>query len=241
MGHRAFKKRIYPEFARIAQALASDRRLELIDLLAQAPRHVEALAEETEMSVANVSQHLQVLRAAHLVEADREGNKVVYCLAGPDVLRLWLRLRSVAERRLPEIREISQLFAVEGAEDRPFTRDDLEHQLERNEVTLIDVRPEIEYENGHLRGAISIPADQIHARIDELPPSRPVVAYCRGPYCLFADEAVALLRAIGYEAYRLDGGWPEWLADGRAVEQSAGAQAELRTPNPKGIRGTQNH
>src|SRR5512143_1546656 len=103
MGHREFKKRIYPEFARIAQALASDRRLELLDLLAQAPRHVEALAEEAEMSVANVSQHLQVLRAAHLVEADRSGNRVVYCLAGPDVLQLWLSLRGVAELRIPEI------------------------------------------------------------------------------------------------------------------------------------------
>lgn len=210
MGHREFKKRIYPEFARIAQAMASDRRLELLDLLAQSPRHVEALAEETEMSVANVSQHLQVLRAAHLVDSGRTGNRVIYELAGPDVLKLWLSLRDVAERRLPEVREISRLFAVEGAEGEPLSRDRLSTELAANRIVLLDVRPEIEFESGHIPGAISVPPDQLPARLDELPRDRPIVAYCRGDYCLFADEAVALLREHGFEAYRLDGGWPEW-------------------------------
>ncbi len=210
MGHREFKKRIYPEFARIAQAMASDKRLELLDLLAQAPRHVEALAEETDMSMANVSQHLQVLRAAHLVEADRAGNKVVYGLAGPDVLKLWLSLRDVAERRLPEIREISRLFAVEGAEGEPLSRTRLSTELAAERIVLLDVRPEIEFESGHIPGAISVPPDQLPSRLEELPRDRPIVAYCRGDYCLFADEAVALLRERGFEAYRLDGGWPEW-------------------------------
>ena len=214
MGHREFKKRIYPEFARIAQAMASDRRLELLDLLAQAPRHVEALAEETDMSVANVSQHLQVLRAAHLVDADRAGNKVIYGLAGPDVLKLWLSLRGVAERRLPEVREISRLFAVQGSEGEPLSRTQLTTELAADRLVLLDVRPAIEFESGHIPGAISIPPEQLPSRLDELPRDRPIVAYCRGDYCLFADEAVALLRERGFEAYRLDGGWPEWVASG---------------------------
>ena len=215
MGHRAFKKRIYPEFARIAQALASDKRLEIIDLLAQGARHVEALAQETEMSVANVSQHLQVLRAAHLVEADRSGNKVIYCLCGPDVLALWLRLRGVAERRLPEIGEIRKTFAVEGSEGEPVTRDRLVRDLAEDRVVLLDVRPTEEFEAGHIPGAISVPPDQLEARTAELPRDRPIVTYCRGEYCLFADDAVALLRERGFEAYRLEGGWPEWVLASR--------------------------
>lgn len=209
MSHRPFKQRIYPEFARIAQALASDRRLELVDLLAQAPRHVDALARETEMTVANVSQHLQVLKAAHLVETEKDGARTVYRLAGPDVLRLWLSLRGVAEARLPEVERITRDFAVEGAGE-PLTQAEVVSRLESDAVTVIDVRPAIEYEHGHLPGALSIPPEELGARLDGLPRDRPVVAYCRGPYCHFADEAVAVLRARGFEAYRLEGGWPEW-------------------------------
>ena len=215
MGHRAFKKRVYPEFARIAQALASDKRLELLDLLAQGTRHVEALARETEMSVANVSQHLQVLRAAHLVEADRSGNKVIYCLAGGDVLLLWLRLRAVAERRLPEIAEIRKVFAIAGAEGEPMSREQLERDLAEDRVVLIDVRPAEEFESGHIPGAISIPPDEMDARLADLPRDRAIVTYCRGEYCLSADDAVALLRERGFEAYRLEGGWPEWITSRR--------------------------
>ncbi len=210
MGHREFKKRIYPEFARIAQAMASDKRLELLDLLAQAPRHVEALAEETEMSLVNVSQHLRVLRAAHFVEADRAfGNKVIYSLSGPDVMKLWLSLRGVAERRLPEIRQITVAFAVEGAGE-PISRKQLAEDVAADRAVILDVRPTVEYEEGHIPGAISIPPDELSARLDELPRDRTIVAYCRGSYCLFADEAVVLLRERGYQAYRLEGGWPEW-------------------------------
>ncbi|MGE0598821.1 MAG: ArsR/SmtB family transcription factor [Dehalococcoidia bacterium] len=212
MGHRAFKKRVYPEFARIAQAMASDKRLELLDLLAQGSRHVEALAQETEMSLANVSQHLQVLRAAHLVESDRSGNKVIYSLAGDDVLQLWLRLRAVAERRLPEIAEIRNAFAVEGAEGEPVSREQLERFLEESRVVLLDVRPAEEFEAGHIPGAISVPPDELEARTAELSRDRMIVAYCRGEYCLFADDAVALLRERGFDAHRLEGGWPEWIA-----------------------------
>jgi rhodanese-related sulfurtransferase len=212
MSHREFKKRLYPEFARVAQAMASDKRLELLDLLAQAPRHVEALADETGMSVANVSQHLQVLRAAHLVQADRAGNKVIYCLAGPDILKLWLSLRGVAERRLPEVRHIAATYSVEGAEGEPMSHERLADELAADRVVLLDVRPAVEYEEDHIPGAISMPPDDLPARIDELPRDRTIVAYCRGAYCLFADDAVAFLRGRGFEAYRLEGGWPEWAA-----------------------------
>jgi rhodanese-related sulfurtransferase/DNA-binding transcriptional ArsR family regulator len=209
VGHRPFKQRLYPQFARIARAMASDRRLELLDLLAQAPRHVDALAAETEMSVANVSQHLQVLKAAHLVEAEKEGTKAVYRLAGDDVLRLWLALRTVAEKRLPEVDRIVEEFAVPGAENT-LALAELERRLEKGSVTLIDVRPALEYASGHLPGAISVPPDEVAQRIEHLPRDRTVVAYCRGAYCLFADEAVAYLRQNGFDAYRLDVGWPEW-------------------------------
>lgn len=213
MGHRAFKQRLYPEFARIAQALASDRRLELVDLLAQAPRHVDALAAETDMSLANVSQHLQVLRAAHLVESEKQGTKTVYRLAGGDVLCLWIALRDVARARLPEVDVITRQFAVLAPDEPEIARSDVVAQLRQGELTLIDVRPRVEYETGHLPGAISVPPDELPAQIEELPRDRPVVAYCRGAYCLFADEAVAMLRERGFTAYRLDGGWAEWAAE----------------------------
>lgn len=217
MSHRPFKQRLYPEFARIGQALASDKRLELLDLLAQAPRHVEALATETEMSVANVSQHLQNLRQARLVETERDGTKVLYRLADEDVLRLWLALRSVAESRLAEVGQIAREFAVEGANGDELPRDELARLVERGEAFLIDVRPVIEYGHGHLSGAVSMPVEELPERLEELPRDRRIVAYCRGTYCLFADEAVALLRDHGFDAHRLEGGWPEWQAEGRPV------------------------
>ncbi|HLB22720.1 MAG TPA: ArsR family transcriptional regulator [Dehalococcoidia bacterium] len=218
MSHRPFKARLYPLFARVGHALASDRRLELLDLLAQSPRHVEALAAETEMSVASVSQHLQVLRNAHLVETEREGTKVRYRLAGDDVLQLWLSLRSVAERRLAEVAQLTREYAVEGAGEPEVSRDQLQALVDQGKIMLIDVRPRLEFDNGHLPGAVSVPVDELPGRLDSLPKRRRIVAYCRGTYCLFADEAVALLRSEGFDAVRLDGGWPEWRAEGRPSE-----------------------
>ena len=217
MTHRAFKDLIYPQFARIGQALASDKRLELLDLLAQGPRHVEALAAETEMSVANVSQHLQVLRRARLVEADRKGTRVRYRLASEAVLQLWLALRSVAETRLTEVAHITREFRA-GGDGEMLPRDELERMVERGEVCLVDVRPVVEYEHGHIAGAVSLPVGELPGRLGELPRDRPIVAYCRGEYCLFADEAVGILREHGFAAMRLDGGWPEWRAEGRRTE-----------------------
>ena len=215
MSHRSFKDRIYPQFARIGQALASDRRLEILDLLAQGPRNVEALAEEAEMSVANVSQHLQILRAARLVDAHREGTKVVYRLAGDDVLRLWLTLRSAAESRLAEVGEITRESLRDRDGEKLVPRDELERLLEERKAYLIDVRPIREYEAGHLPGAVPMPIEELAHRLEEIPRDRPVVAYCRGEYCLFADDAVALLKQRGFDAFRLEGGWPEWRVEGR--------------------------
>ncbi len=216
MSHRPFKQRIYAEFARIGNALASDRRLELLDLLAQTPRHVEALAAETETPVANVSQHLQVLRAARLVEAEKEGTKVRYRLADDSVIRLWLALRDVAESRLAEVPLLRQQYGLAGGDLEALPGDQLERLLNDEQAVLIDVRPQLEYEDGHIPGAIAVPIEELPSRLDELPRDRPIVAYCRGKYCLFADEAVALLREHGFEAVRLSGGWPEWKMESQA-------------------------
>lgn len=232
MSHRPFKQRLYAQFARVGQALASDKRLELLDLLAQAPRHVEALAAETEMPVANVSQHLQVLRHARLVEAEREGTKVLYRLADDRVLRLWLALRSVAAARLAEVPQIAREFAVGDAGQALLSRGDLERLMERDDPFVIDVRPRIEYEHGHLPGAVSLPLEELPARLGELPRDRLIVAYCRGAYCLFADEAVALLRRSGYNAVRLEGGWLEWRAEGRPISESPTATEASQLPQP---------
>jgi rhodanese-related sulfurtransferase len=215
----SLKERIFAEFARIGGALASEKRLELLDLLAQGPRHVEALASETGMSVANVSQHLQILRRTRLVETAREGTKTHYRLAGGDVLRLWLALQDVAASRLAEVGQIEREFGVAGHGDE-FPRTELEKLAKHGEVYLIDVRPPLEYQHGHLPGAVSLPLDELSKRLRNLPRDRPIVTYCRGTYCLMADEAVALLRKHGFDARRLEGGWPEWLAEGRAVTKS---------------------
>jgi len=216
MSHRPFKNKLYAEFARIGTALASDKRLELLDLLAQSPRYVDALAAEMEMSVANISQHLQVLRNAKLVESEREGTRVLYSLSDDSVLKLWLDLRSVAEDHLPEIAQLRRQFTVGDLGDE-LHRDSLQGLLASGEAVLIDVRPAVEYAHGHIAGALQLPLEDLTKRIDSLPRDKKIVAYCRGDYCLFADEAVALLLAHGFDAVRLEGGWPEWRADGRAV------------------------
>ncbi len=213
MSHRPFKSALYEQFARIGNALASDRRLELLDLLAQGPRHVEALAAEAEMPVANASQHLQALRNARLVETERDGNRVVYRLASEAVLRLWLALEAVAVERLAEVGEIARRFGADHSGDEAVERADIDALIRQGQAILIDVRPPIEYASGHLPGALSIPLDQLDTRLTELPQDRRIIAYCRGEYCLFADEAVARLRDLGYDAVRLDGGWAEWRAE----------------------------
>ena len=220
VAHRAFKDRIYAQFARVGAALSSEKRLELLDLLVQAPRNVEALASETEMSVANTSQHLQVLKAARLVESGRDGTRIVYRLAGDEVLRLWLALRTAAEARLAEVGQISRDFKVSGDEAGRVRRDELELMAEAGAVVVVDVRPTIEFEHGHLTGAVSAPVDTLPEAAAALPRDRRLVVYCRGAYCQFADDAVAVLQQAGFDAVRLEGGWPEWIAEGRPTSRA---------------------
>jgi rhodanese-related sulfurtransferase len=209
---RRFKNELYDQFARIPKALASGRRLELVDLLAQGERTVEALAGETGQSVANTSQHLQALRRARLVETTRSGNHISYRLADDRVVRLWLALREAGESRLAEIGSLVNGFLGDRGKWQAVSCEELRRRLEDRRVVVLDVRPELEYRAGHIAGARSIPIGELERRLKELPRTSAIVAYCRGPYCVFADEAVALLRGRGYKASRLESGFPEWAA-----------------------------
>jgi rhodanese-related sulfurtransferase/DNA-binding MarR family transcriptional regulator len=217
MGHRDFKDRMYAQFARVGAAMASEKRLELIDLLAQAPRHVEALADETGMSVANTSQHLQALKAAHLVDSARDGTRIVYRLGGEEVLALWLALRAAAEAGLAEVGQIVRNYANDGVPGEQVSRKDLRSLVGSESVVLIDVRPRLEYEYRHIPSAIAMPLEELGDRLVELPRDKQVIVYCRGSYCQFADDAVVLLRQHGFDALRLEGGWPEWLMEDRST------------------------
>jgi rhodanese-related sulfurtransferase len=209
---RRFKDALYEQFARISKALASPKRLELIDLLAQGERSVEDLAVETAMSVANTSQHLQVLRAAWLVAARRDGLHVVYRLADPKVFRFWQALRHLGEERLAEVEQIVRSFLTDRAGLEPVSLEEFARLIQRPDVVVLDVRPASEYAQGHIPGARSIPVSELARRLKEIPEDAEIVAYCRGPYCVFADEAVACLRAHGRAARRLAVGYPDWAA-----------------------------
>src|SRR5213080_1780056 len=215
---RTFKDRLYEQFARIGKALANGHRLELLEVLAQGEHSVETLAHETGVSVANASQHLQVLRAAHLVEVRRDGVSMYYRLADESVFRMWQALRTVGEAQLAEIDRVVQTFLQDRARLQPMSAQDLLHHLGNGQIILLDVRPAEEYAAGHLPRARSIPVTELEARLAELPMDKEIVAYCRGPYCVFADEAVALLRARGYQAHQLEQGVPEWRTLGLPVE-----------------------
>jgi rhodanese-related sulfurtransferase len=215
MGDRAAKTALFDAFARAAKALASGRRIELVDVLANGERTVEALAGEVGLSVANTSQHLQILRQAGLVGSRRQGTSVHYRLAGPEVFELWRTLRTLATSRLAEVERLAVAY-LGGRDDlEPVTREELARRLEDgDDLVVLDVRPAAEYAAGHLPGAVSIPVAQLRRRLAEVPGDREVVAYCRGPYCAFAHDAVALLREEGFSARRLEDGLPEWQAAG---------------------------
>lgn len=215
---RAFKNQLYEQFARIGKALASPHRLELLEVLAQCERTVEALAEETGMTVANASQHLQVLRAAHLVEVRREGVSMYYRLADDRVFTLWHALRTIGEAQLAEIDRVVETYLHDRLDFQPLTAQELLRRLNDEQVVVLDVRPAEEYLAGHLPHARSLPIMELEARLSELPPDKEIVAYCRGPYCVFADEAVALLRQRGYHASRLHEGFPDWHLLGLPIE-----------------------
>jgi rhodanese-related sulfurtransferase/predicted transcriptional regulator len=202
------KGALFEAIALMGKALASPVRLELIDLLAQAPRTVEELARSSGQSNANASQHLQALHAAGLVTREREGNRVRYALAGDEALRLWLALRETSALRLAEVERAARDYLGDDVE--VIDREELIERLSRGDVVLVDVRPTDEYDAGHIDGARSIPIDELERRLDELPRGQQVVAYCRGPFCAYAHEAVRRLQDDGRKARRLEGGWPEW-------------------------------
>lgn len=217
---RAFKNELYEQFARLGKAWASPRRLEILDLLAQGERTVEELANEMDMAVASASQHLQILRAVQLVEVRREGVFAFYRLADEQVSRVWQAIRELAEDRLAEIDRIVHTYLQDRGSMQAIGAAALLQRLQEGDVVVLDVRPAIEYGAGHIPQARSVPLDELEARLREIPLDQEVVAYCRGPYCVFADEAVALLRAHGYQAHRLAQGLPEWRALGLPVESA---------------------
>lgn len=210
MEPREFKDFIYGEFARIGKALSSPKRLELLDLLTQGPKSVEYLATETKMSVANTSKHLQTLLEAKLVTFAKEKNYVIYRLASEKVRNLVLALRKTAEDRIAEINYVRNDFILRKNKLKTITIEDLIKKMEEGSIILIDVRPVDEYESGHIPNSISMPTSELEERLSSLPKEKEIVAYCRGPYCVYATEAVELLRSKGYNALLLEVGVNEW-------------------------------
>ena len=220
MTGRDEKHALFEAIALMGKAFASPRRLEILDLLAQAPRTVDQLARETEQSAANTSQHLQALHAAGLVTRTREGTSVRYALAGTESLHAWLALRDASAGRLAEVERAARQYL--GDDVAAVGRDELLDRLRRGDVVLVDVRPSDEFQAGHIEGARSIPIDELEERLGELPRDQEVVAYCRGPFCAYAHEAVRTLQAAGLRARRLQDGWPEWrLAEAAPAMRSS--------------------
>lgn len=215
--NRQFKDAVYEQLGRIGKAVASPRRLELLDLLCQGPRTVEVLARAVDQSLANTSQHLQVLRRARLVEAERDGVLVRYRLADEMVCEFFRSLRRLAEARLAEVERVTQEFLKERGSMEPVDRDALLERMQAGDVTVLDVRPPEEYRAEHIAGALSVPMSELDRRLADIPRDRQIVAYCRGPYCVLAIEAVELLRKRGFDAVRLEDGVPDWRAHGLPV------------------------
>ena len=225
--HRTFKDRLYGQFARVGKALASPHRLELLELLAQGERTVDDLASEVGMSMANASQHLQALREASLVESRKQGLFVHYRLADDSVVELSRAIRTVAERRLAELDRIVRDHFGDRSDPEPVAMKELLARARSGKVVILDTRPSREFAAGHIAGAVSVPVDDLKRRLAELPKTKEFVAYCRGPYCVYADRAVELLRATGRKARRLVVGFPEWKAAGLPVERDADKGAAL--------------
>jgi len=220
MRAREMKDGVYGQFARIGKAVSAPKRIELLELLCQGPRTVEALAEQAAVSIANASQHLQVLRAARLVEARKKGLFVEYRLADEDVLRFVHAMRALAEARLAEIGEITQAYLKARGALEPVSGEELMQRVRDGQVTVLDVRPAEEYRAGHIPGARSVPVSELRKRLAELPKNREIVAYCRGPQCVMAIEAVELLRKEGFRAHRMEQGVVDWRARGWRIEKS---------------------
>jgi rhodanese-related sulfurtransferase len=215
------KKDLFDAFASVAAALGSGRRAEIVDVLAQGERAVEEVANEVGQSVAATSHHLRLLAKAGLVRTRREGHRVVYRLASERVADLWAGVREVAAQHVAEVSVLAEEYLGKRSEIEQLSAPELRERLERGKVVVLDVRPEREYSLGHIAGALSAPLERLAAVASRLPKSREVVAYCRGPYCVYADDAVRLLRARGVDARRLDVGFPEWRRAGLPVETTS--------------------
>lgn len=216
--HRAFKDHLYGQYARIGKALSNPHRLELLELLAQGERTVDALATESGLTMANASQHLQTLREAGLVDSRKVGLFVHCRLADPAVFELCRCLRMVAEKRLAELERLVREHFGDRSDPVPVPMKELLERAKRGDVVILDTRPAHEFAAGHIAGAISVPVEELQDRLRKLPRSKEFVAYCRGPYCIYADRAVEMLRTSGRRARRLVDGFPEWKAAGLPVE-----------------------
>jgi rhodanese-related sulfurtransferase/predicted transcriptional regulator len=221
VGSRAAKEQLFEALASVGKALSSGRRAEIVDLLAQGERSVDDVAAEIGQSLANTSHHLRTLAQAGLVRTRREGTRVFYALTSDQVAQLWTAVREVAAEHVAEVERLAQAYLGRREGLQPITRDELARRLRRGEVTVIDVRPAAEYEAGHVAGARSLPIKELERRLDVLPRDGELVAYCRGPYCVFADDAVRLLHRRGFEARRLEDGFPEWKRAGLPVAVGA--------------------
>jgi rhodanese-related sulfurtransferase/predicted transcriptional regulator len=218
MNKREFKDKVYSELAKITKSLANPHRLEIIELLAQGEFSVEQIASQTNLSIANASQHLQVLKVAQLVEINRQGNFIFYRLSNSNVFKVWKALRELGVERIATIEKVVKEFRKSKFDLVSVTIDELINKLESGKVTILDVRPESEYKQGHIANAISIPIEELSKRLKELPKRSEIVAYCRGPFCVYADEAVALLKKAGYKASRLEEGFPDWKLNELPIE-----------------------
>ena len=217
MGDRNAKNALYDGFALVGKAVASGRRAEIIDVLSQAERSVEEIAREIGQSVANTSQHLQQLLRSGLVVTRRDGNRVFYALTSPRVVELWAAVRDVATAHVAELDRLADSYLGDRTQLESLTKKELAERLRAGDVVVLDVRPRAEFAAGHIRGAVSIPVEELSRRLKELPKDTQVVAYCRGPFCVYADEAVRTLTKRGFLAARLEDGYPEWLRAGLPV------------------------
>lgn len=220
MSDRAAKEALFDEFARVAKALSSGRRAEIVDVLANGDRSVESLAQELDLTVANVSQHLQVLRRAGLVKGRREGTYIYYGLAAPEVVTFWRSLQEIAGNRVSDVERLARAYLGDHNGLEAVTKEELKKRLRNKDVFVLDVRPPEEFDAGHIPGALSMPLGELKRRLRELPKDKDIVAYCRGQYCSFAPAAVRYLTSKGYEAKLLQDGLPDWASAGLPVEHS---------------------
>jgi rhodanese-related sulfurtransferase len=218
MNKREFKDSIYLELAKITKAMANPHRLEIIELLAQGDFSVEQIAVHANLPIANASQHLQVLKSAQLVDINRHGNFIHYRLSNINVFKTWKALRELGVERIASVEKIVNEFRESKFTLESITINQLVGKIESGKVVILDVRPEAEYNRGHIADAISMPVDELKKRLNELPKRTEIVAYCRGPFCVYADEAVAILNKAGYKATRLEEGFPDWAVAGLPIE-----------------------